>query len=193
MQMRDDQQWTDLDNHADTCIVCEETALPTKDYELPVTISGYQKEVGKRTCKTRMGVVAHDDHKGNTYYLHLHQALEIPGMTTNLLCPMQLRDRGLRVNDEPKHMAINPSEECHAMTIPATNDEPTVVIPLSLRGVTHCFPTRKPSQEECDTSDPSFHVDLTNEEKEWDSLARDFEQAENRMLDSHGVLKRESQ
>ena len=48
--------------------------------------------------------------------LVIHQTILIPDMLNNLLCPMQLRDHGLTVNDEPKYMALIPMDDHHAIT-----------------------------------------------------------------------------
>ena len=62
------------------------------------------------------GVVAWDDPKdGKPYYLHIHQAISIPDVETNLLCPGQLRAVGVRVNDEPKHSVPEPTKYHHAI------------------------------------------------------------------------------
>ena len=45
--------------------------------------------------------------------LVIHQAILIPEIQNNLLCPMQLRDHSLAVNDEPNYMALNPTEGHH--------------------------------------------------------------------------------
>ena len=181
---------TDLDNHADTCVVSPNTALITTDYETPVRISGYADNVGRTTCRTVTGVIAYEDHQGTTWYLHLHQALEIPGVTHNLLSPMQLRERGLRVNDEPKHLVPNPTEYHHAIAIQRDDEHAELIIPLMLRGVTHCFPTRKPTQQEYDTSDPGYHIDMTHQDVEWDPQTTDYGKSEESMLDVYGRIRK---
>ena len=182
-------QRTELDSHADTCVISQHNALITYDYDTPVTVTGFTDKVGNMTCKTVTGVIAYDTHEGNTYYLHLHQALQIDDIQNNLLCPMQLRDRGLRVNDEPKHMVLNPTESHHAITIPAEEGRDELHIPLSLCGVTHYFPTRKPTREEYDKSERSMHIDLTSEEPEWNPQDDRFNKSEETMTDSQGKIR----
>ena len=101
--------------------------------------------------------------------LIIHQAILIPGMKTNLLSPMQLRDNDLRVNDEPKFMVPKPTEDHHAIYIPEVKGEsPALRIPLSLHGVTSYFPTRKPTQDEYEKSELDYHLELTSESPEWE-------------------------
>ena len=126
------EQNTDADSHANTCIVSGDTALIIHDFEIPVTVHGHSEKVGRKTCQTVTGVVAHTTHDGTTWHFHIHQALEIPGIKNNLLCPMQLQDNGLRFNDEPKHMVPNPTKYHHAVTIPATSEHDEIIIPLSM-------------------------------------------------------------
>ena len=71
-------------------------------------ISGCKKDVGDETCKAVTRVVAYED----------YQALLVSGMTHNLICPIQIRDNRLRVNDKLKHTVQNPSEYHHAITVP---------------------------------------------------------------------------
>ena len=99
--------------------------------------------------------------------LIIHQAILIPGMKANLLSPMQLRDNDLRVNDEPKFMVPNPTEDHHAIYIPEVKGEsPALRIPLSLHGVTSYFPTRKPTRDEYEKSELDYHLELTSESPE---------------------------
>jgi len=126
--------------------------------------------------------------------LVIHQAVLIPSMKTNLLSPMQLRDNSLRVNDEPKFMALNPTEDMNAITINTTKDDEDegikLRIPLSIKGVIGYFPSRKPTRQEWDQSDLSMRIDLTADDPVWDPNNTDrFRDQEAAMLDSKGDLK----
>ena len=145
-------QRTELDSHADTSVVGKESALLIHDYETPVHVHGYTEEVGRSfNCCVVSAVIAYDHPEmGDVYMLVIHQAILIPEMQNNLLCPMQLRDHGLAVNDNPKYMALSPTEGHHAITIcrAVIQDEEPLQIPLELHGVKSYFPTRKPTKEE---------------------------------------------
>jgi hypothetical protein len=138
---------TELDSHADTCVVGEETALVIHDYEQPVRVFGYDESIGQATnYKTVSAVIAYvHPETGETYMLTIHQAILIPQMKANLLSPMQLRDNDLRVNDEPKYMALNPSNDHHAIVIPGKGDDAkeitstrSVILVSSTRRSTTC-------------------------------------------------------
>ena len=119
-----DQQM-ELDSHADTSVVGKESALLIHGYETPVCVCGYTEEVGHTSnCHVISAVVAYDHPEmGDVYMLVIHQAILIPEMKNNLLCLMQLCDHGLVVNDEPKYMAPNPTDDHHVITdtIPTKN------------------------------------------------------------------------
>ena len=108
----------ELDSHADTSVVGRDTALLIHDYETPVRVPGYNEDGGGRSnCHIVSAVVAYDHPaSGEVYMLVIHQTILIPDMLNNLLCPMQLRDHGLTVNDEPKYMALIPMDDHHAIT-----------------------------------------------------------------------------
>ena len=110
------------------------------------------KEVGRcSNCHVIGAVIAYDHPEtGDVYILVIHQAILIPELENNLLCPMQLCDHGLPVNDGPKYMALNPTEGHHAITIcrVAVGDEEPLWIPLELHGITSYFPTRRLTKEE---------------------------------------------
>ena len=183
---------TELDSHADTCVVGHDTALVIQDFGRQVTVHGYMDDIGSAKCKTMSAVVAYDHPEtGDTFMLVIHQAILIPKMKTNLLCPMQLRDNDVQVNDEPKHMALNPANETHAITFMGTEEKEALQIPLLFKGVVSYFPTRKPTVDEWEKSGLSKQIELTAEAPEWDPSTSHFEEQEANMLDANGKLRDE--
>ena len=101
---------------------------------------------------------------------------------------MQLRMNGVEVGEKPKFLTSSPGDGDHAITIADLGLEEPVIVPLSSHGVTSHFPTRKPTQTECD--DPSLlHLELTYEEPEWDPHTSEYQDAEARMLDEDGMVR----
>ena len=94
---RRNENRTELDSHADTCVFGKDTALITQDFDQPVKVLGYDGAIGeKESCRTGTAVVAYDHPAtGEVFYLHFHQAILIPRMTNNLISPMQLRDNDI--------------------------------------------------------------------------------------------------
>ena len=72
-----------------------------------------------------------------TYNLVIHQAISIPHLKYHLLCPMQDRVNDLTINELPKYLASNPTNETHSIIVPDPDDpEQRVILPLAIRGVT---------------------------------------------------------
>ena len=147
----------ELGSHADTCVIGNQTARVIADYNTLVDVHGYDGHRCNEGCRTVSAVVAYDHPEtGEVFMLILHQAILIPHMKTNLLSPMQLRDHGLRVNDEPKYMVVDPTEDHHAIVGPTLEGSDEVFrIPLRLDGVISYFNTRKPSKTEWETTPDS--------------------------------------
>ena len=184
---------TELDSHADTCVVSPKTSLIVNDYERPVRVHGYDDKVSERSsCRTVTAVVAYDDPVSNeTFMLMIHQAIEIPTLSVNLLGTMQLRDNDVYVNEEPKHMARSPTQDHHCLKIERQGDIP-LVIPLSIKGVISYFPTRKPTTQEWESSDDDHKLELTAESPEWDPQTDRFEKSESSVVGYDGqVIERQ--
>lgn len=183
---------TELDSHADTCVVGEETALVVEDLERSVRVYGYDDKAGApKTCKTVNAVLAYDQpDTGETYMLMVHQAILVPHMRVNLLGTMQLRDNDVKINEEPKHMATDPTDDHHSISVPpTTQDDVPLRIPLLVHNVTSYFPTRKPTREEFESSELEMRRDLTYESPEWDPGTSRFQEQEDAMLDTDGKLR----
>ena len=110
----------ELDSHADTCVVGKH-ALIIHDYGRPVNVTGYDASEGTvaKDLRTVSAGLAYDDPRsGSVAIIVLHQAIEIPHLEMSLLCPMQLRMNDAKVDELPKFLADNPSEDTHVITIP---------------------------------------------------------------------------
>ena len=78
---------------------------------------------------------------GHMYMLLLHQAICIPQMENNLLCPLQMRDNDVQVNDEPNFMVPTPTDYHHVIVIRGIyQDQQPINIPLSIKGVISYLP-----------------------------------------------------
>ena len=94
---------------------------------------------------------------GDMYMLVLRQAILIPQMENNLVCPLQIRDNDVRVNDEPKFMVPKPTDNHHAIVIRGIyQDQQLINIPLSIKGVISYFPLHKSTREEYEVSEPDL-------------------------------------
>jgi hypothetical protein len=112
-------------------------AIIILDYNRPVSVVGYDESLGSKTYQTVSGVVAYDDPQtGRMLHLIINQAIRIPHFDHHLLCPMQCRVNDVTVNNLPKFLAADPTDQTHALTLTDPNNllQP-VILPLTLRGV----------------------------------------------------------
>ena len=181
----DQESTTDLDSHADTCVVGK-NALITLDFETPVRVTGYDKLKAK-SYRTVSAALAYDDPKmGEVHILEVHQVIEIPHLHHNLLCPMQLRVNDVEVNERPKFLTRYLTDNSHVIIVPSEGCEVRLTIPLSLKGVTSYFPTRKPTREEYERASTRF--ELTSEAPEWNPHTNLFSDQEEALVDDSGML-----
>ena len=128
--------------------------------------------------------LAHDcPATGEPIILMVHQAVHVPTMTKDLLCPMQMRVNDVELCECPKFMEDSPSDTSHSLKV--TQDGDDFWIPCGIRGVTSCFPARKPSQNEFATC---RRFDLTSEEPEWDPMSSTCQDQENSTVDGRGMV-----
>ncbi len=168
----------ELDSHADT-FVSGRNALIILDYQRPMTIVGYDESLGTKTYATVSGVVAYDDpQSGRMLHLVIHQAIHIPHLDYHLLCPMQCCVHDVIVNNLPKFLASDPTDQTHALTIKdPDNPLQPVILPLNLRGVTSLLYVRPVTIDEFNSLDhPRLH--LTSETLTWDPSTTLFEEQE---------------
>ncbi len=150
---------------------------------------GYDESLGSKTYQTVSGVVAYDDPQtGRTLHLIINQAIHIPHLDHHLLCPMQCHVNDVAVNDLPKFLAANPTDQTHALTITDPNNPlQPVILPLTLRGVTLLLNVRTVTINEFTSQDyPQLH--LTSETLTWDPTTNLYEQKENAMMDYSGNI-----
>jgi hypothetical protein len=180
-----EESTTELDNHADTCVVGN-NALIVFDSQTPVSVTGFDK-LKSTVYQMVTAALAYDDPRtGETVILVIHQAIHVPHLTHNLLCCMQMRMNDVEVDECPKFLARNPTDKSHALTIPGDTSGDFYTIPLSLKGVTSYFPTRKPTMNEYENSE--LRYELTYAEPEWNPQASIFNEQEQQLLDVKGQL-----
>jgi hypothetical protein len=161
-----DESHTDLDSHADQCAVGD-NALIIHDYERPINVSGYDPTGPvAQDLKTVSAAIAYDDAvSGETVILVIHQAIHIPDLAHNLLSTMQVRLNDVTVNETPRFLTDKITDYTHSLVIPTDDFDSPYVIPLSIRGVSSSFPSRKPTVEEFETLP---HFTLTSEDPIYD-------------------------
>ena len=158
-----------------------------------MTVVGYDESLGSKTYKTVSGVVAYTDPKtGRTLHLIIHQAIHVPHLDHHLLCPMQCRVNDVIIDETPKFLASQPTDQTHALTVADPHDPSrTLTMPFSLRGVTSLLYVRNVTADDFYNTDTP-RIDLTSESLTWDPTTTLYEEQEEGMLDYSGNIVRDA-
>ena len=176
---------SEIDSHADTSVFGK-CALVVHDYGDPVNVVGWNPEAEAQVLQTVSAAVKYTHPvTGKRYILVFHQVIHHPELEHHLLCPMQMRMQGIGIDETPKFLAKDPTDETFAVTVPLENDDESLIIPLGLRGVTAYFPVSKPSVAEYeDESIPK--IDMTEQDLPWEPHSSHFMESEAAMTDFRG-------
>ena len=67
--------------------------------------------------KTVSGALAYDNPTSVTTVITVvHQAIHVPTMDCNLICPTQVRMNDVKLDDTPKFLTEDPTDESHAIS-----------------------------------------------------------------------------
>ena len=177
------ESYLDLDSHADTCVLgmnalIIETPYPTRT----AVVSFADPSVGTVTKNILSGAFKYTTpDTGKHYILIVHQAIHIETMEHSLLCPMQLRENDIILDECPKSMIENPTEVNHSLLVVTETNH--LRIPLRLRGVTSTIYVTKPTVQDLDRYE---QIELTNRDLLWNPQNPDFAANENSFLDAFG-------
>jgi hypothetical protein len=120
MQMEDSSEHTaDLDGHANAC-VAGKNALIVHMLDKKVNASGFDPSQGKvKDLDLVSAALAYDcPTTGETIMLLVHQAVHVPSMNIDLLCPLQMRMNDVELQECPKSM------DNDQMTCPICSEQP---------------------------------------------------------------------
>ena len=97
-----------------------------------------------------------------TYILFFPQSLLIEGMDRHLICPTQLRENNVGINEVP--LVHTPRNKRTKLThsIWTHHPDPDLHIPLDLDGVISSFPVRKPTWDEVNDDRNTIHIWMTS-------------------------------
>ncbi len=176
----------ELDSHVNTSVLGHGDLI-TLDYNRPVSVVGYDESLGSKTYQTMSCVVAYNDPQtGRTLHLIINQAIHIPHLDHHLLCPMQCCVNDVIVNDLPKFLAADPTDQTHALTLTDPNNPlQPVILPLTLKWVTLVLNVRSTTINEFNSHD-HLRLHLTSETLTWDPMTNLYEKQENTMMDYSG-------
>ena len=160
------ESYIDLDSHADTCVLGSNALLVESHYPNRTAIVSFaDPSVGTVTKNILSGAFKYTlPSDGTAFILVVHQAIHIETMDHSLLCPMQLRQNDIILDETPKCMVDNPTEEHHSMLV-TTEAQDSLRIHFGLRGVTSTIEVMKPTISEYESLP---HIELTSHDLEWD-------------------------
>ncbi len=167
-----------LDSHANTCVLGHD-ALIILDYNRPVSVVGCDESLGSKTYQTVSGVVAYDDPQTRRMlHLIINQAIHIPHLDQHLLCLIQCRVNDVIINNLPKFLATDPTDQTHALILTDPNNPlQLVILLLTLRGVTLVLNVRSTTINEFNSHD-HLRLHLTSETLTWDPTTDLYEHQE---------------
>lgn len=173
----------ELDSHADTCVIGHNAFVLNKHPRF-VSIVGYDATAGASPKLNAIDVALayNSPTDGTTHILRINQAVLVPTMHHNLLCPMQMRLNDVEVHDLPRVMSRTITEKSHSIIVSDTEHSVKLLISLTLDGVTSCFTTRTPTPQELWEC---THYDLTYSSPEYHPHELDLASREERLLMSH--------
>jgi hypothetical protein len=156
---------SDLNSHAD-CSVAGLESLVLLDWDRPCVVSSYDPAQKPKTLMTVSAALTHEFPKiGRTVCLILHQAIYLPTLQHNLLCPMQMRLHGVVVNETPRLQCESPTESSHSVVARGVSVDETITMPLFLKGLTSCMTTGKLIKFELENCE---HFELTAKSPAYD-------------------------
>ena len=101
----------------------------------------------------------------HTYILFFHQSLYVPSMDHHLICPNQMRQNHITINDVPLRYLPHHERTSQQHSIITNSVDPPLHIPLQMTGPKSCFTVRKPTPTELTDDQHCLHVHLTSDGK----------------------------
>jgi len=155
----------ELDSHADTCAFGKHCYIVNESSQ-QVSAKGFHPNLPEMSgVKIVTAAIAYDcPELFVTFVLIFPQSLHFPSMDRHLICPDQLRENGIVVNDIPL-LRIPPAHRTplhHSILDPSSN----LHIPLQYDKPISYFQCRKPTFAEVNDNINNIHVYMTSE-LEW--------------------------
>ena len=100
-----------------------------------------------QNCRTFWVEVAYDcPMTGEVFIIEVHQAILIDHLDNNMLCRIQMKMYGGKVNDITKYLTENTTDQTHSIFMHEKGE--TLLIPLHLHGIPSYFTSKNPTMEE---------------------------------------------
>ena len=100
-----------MDSHADTTVPGK-GRLMVHDFDRPINVTGYDPDDGSKFCRTVKGVLDYDQHHNSKPYLMvINTAIHLDHLEHHLMCTMQCRTNGIKMNEKPKYQSKAPENQ----------------------------------------------------------------------------------
>jgi hypothetical protein len=148
-----------------------------------VSVAPFIKSLGsiRKVPIITAAIAYHDPKSGKVFILVIHQALYFPDMKRCLLCPMQMRLNDVVLNERPKFLTTNPTDQDHAIILE------DLTISLDIFNVASFFHGRTPTRKEYDKCE---RIELTYPSPEWSPNSELYAEEESKCVDEEGYARK---
>ena len=161
----------ELDSHVDTCVLGKDL-LKSYNWNCPVNVYRWNPKDRYWLCQKIPGAVDYyHPQSGQVYIFIFRQCILVDHLDHHILCPMQYRINSVEMNKTPKFLLKRPNNTSHAIVMDEPYGETTIIVPLSINGVTIYFPYRKPTRSDFQRCEVPW-IDFTAEAPDWDPSDR---------------------
>jgi hypothetical protein len=119
---------SDLDSHADACVVGKESLIFNYFYR-EVTVSGYDPSGETKSLRTVYAALENViPETGKNVLLIIHQAISLPTLDLNFLSTMQMILHDVVVNETRKFQSLEPTSLSHTISVRGNELDDVLVI-----------------------------------------------------------------
>ena len=118
------------------------------NFDRSVNITGYDPKDGSKVSRTVTVFFSYDKPQtSKPYLLVINQDIQLDHLEHHLMCPMQCRTNGIKINETPKYQIKATYESTHAFQLeyPPYEEVGMHTIPFQLIGFTSYFLVCKPT------------------------------------------------
>ena len=146
---------SELETQADTCVVGRHAFIVERHDRL-VNFSGYDPTKGTANDLevVKAAITVDNVDTGESQVVIINQAVHVPTMEHNLLCPIQMSMHGEIVNDTSKFLLRDLTDNGHCVILKNETLEESLRITLSIKGVSSIFLSQRTTKREYTNSDP---------------------------------------
>ena len=111
-----------LDSHLDTTVLGK-GCLVVHYFYRPANVTGYDPDYVSKVSCTVTGVLDYyHPHNGKPYFLVIDQDTHLDHLGNNLMCTMNYRKNGIKINDTPNYHSKTPDESTHTFQVEDPSD-----------------------------------------------------------------------